>query len=322
MQNLPQLANNPLALTQSGVEWEEVPCLSAAGPESRHYMVKIDDSGNASVLFGDGLQGARLPSGRENIIASYRSGLGCVGNVAAGKLTLLKNRPAGLQGVTNPLPATGGVDPGITDSNRLTIGKGLQTFSRIVSLSDYQNFAQNFPGISKAQMTLVNYGKGKMLHLTIAALDGSLLASGNATFDSLNAAIIDNRAYPKPFVMDSYRSLYFEIAAHCLIRAGLDKSALQTQIEQKLKSAFSFNAMAFGQSIPVSFVTKEIQDIPGVVSVSITAFHLTGESPAYSPLLLGSQASWNASTKQFIPAGILLLNPQPQGLRLVIEEMN
>jgi len=48
-------------------------------------------------MFGDGVDGARLPSGRENIVASYRSGIGTGGNLDAGQLTLLKTKSASLR---------------------------------------------------------------------------------------------------------------------------------------------------------------------------------------------------------------------------------
>ena len=58
-------------------------------------------------MFGDGTRGARLPSGVNNLRATYRKGLGNDGNVAAEKLTQLITRPLGLKTVSNPLAAAG-----------------------------------------------------------------------------------------------------------------------------------------------------------------------------------------------------------------------
>ncbi|MBW2622223.1 MAG: hypothetical protein JRD68_04910 [Deltaproteobacteria bacterium] len=39
------------------------------------------DRDNETVLFGDGLDGARLPTGTNNVAATYSSGSGSAGNV-------------------------------------------------------------------------------------------------------------------------------------------------------------------------------------------------------------------------------------------------
>ena len=59
------------------------------------------------VTFGDGVRGARLPSGVNNVRATYRQGLGREGNVDAEKLTQLMTRPLGLKSVSNPLAGRG-----------------------------------------------------------------------------------------------------------------------------------------------------------------------------------------------------------------------
>ena len=42
-------------------------------PDGNTYQVKTDDKGNTTIQFGDGIRGARLPSGSNNISASYGS---------------------------------------------------------------------------------------------------------------------------------------------------------------------------------------------------------------------------------------------------------
>ena len=42
------------------------------------------------MIFGNGQQGARLPTGTENVKARYRTGIGRPGNVKAGQISLLE----------------------------------------------------------------------------------------------------------------------------------------------------------------------------------------------------------------------------------------
>ena len=106
--------------------------------------------GAAAIQFGDGVEGATLPTGQSNIQANYRVGLGSAGNVAAGTITTLVDRPLGVSGVTNPLPATGGQDAQSVDDIRTNAPLSVLTLGRAVSIADYQNFAASFAGIAKA----------------------------------------------------------------------------------------------------------------------------------------------------------------------------
>ena len=60
--------------------------------------VTTDEQGRDFVMFGDGMRGARLPSGVNNVRAAYRKGLGTDGNVGAGKLTQLDDAAARTEG--------------------------------------------------------------------------------------------------------------------------------------------------------------------------------------------------------------------------------
>ena len=104
-------SESTLSLRVEGVQWRQVPSLFAVGQTSRSYTVRINDGAEARVIFGDGRDGARLPTGQENVVAAYRSGIGVAGNVGAGSLMLLKTRPFGIRGVSNPSAASGGEDP-------------------------------------------------------------------------------------------------------------------------------------------------------------------------------------------------------------------
>jgi hypothetical protein len=57
-----------------GVEWTEAPSFYGQAAEGKVFVTKEDADNKTHVLFGDGLSGARLPSGTNNVVASYRYG--------------------------------------------------------------------------------------------------------------------------------------------------------------------------------------------------------------------------------------------------------
>src|SRR5690606_1767234 len=82
-----------LAIWVDAVKWREVATFFASGPKDRVYVVRRADDGTTSVHFGDGRQGARLPSGRENVRAVYRTGIGLEGIVDAEQIALMRTQP-------------------------------------------------------------------------------------------------------------------------------------------------------------------------------------------------------------------------------------
>ena len=110
------------------------------------------------VGFGDGVTGARLPTGRGNVIASYRQGLGATGNVDAQSLKTLLQPVLGVREVTNPAAAFGGVEAESLANIRENAPNTVRTFDRIVSIRDFEDAAREFAGIAKAKAKVDSAG--------------------------------------------------------------------------------------------------------------------------------------------------------------------
>lgn len=89
------------------VQWKEVEELFDSGSRDRYYIL---DGASGEIIFGDGIHGMIPPIGRDNIKASYKFGGGVSGNVAAGEINTIKTPVAGVDRVSNALPAEGGSD--------------------------------------------------------------------------------------------------------------------------------------------------------------------------------------------------------------------
>lgn len=61
--------------------WERVSSLESSGPRDRHYTAHENEQGRWVVTFGDGVRGARPPSGAQIVTATYESGGGQYGRV-------------------------------------------------------------------------------------------------------------------------------------------------------------------------------------------------------------------------------------------------
>ena len=154
-----------LQVRANGVAWTAVPTLYNQPPTAQVFTTLNLPGGSAQVQFGDSVEGSTLPTGQSNIQASYRTGIGAAGNVAAGAVTTLIDRPLGVSGVINPAPATGGQDPQSIDDIRANAPLSVLTLGRAVSITDYQNFATTFAGIVKAYAIWIPNGADRGVFL-------------------------------------------------------------------------------------------------------------------------------------------------------------
>ena len=278
-----------LAVRANDLLWKEVPSLYARGPAERAYEIKIDDDARASVLFGDGVEGARLPSGDHNVRATYRKGLGLAGNVAAAKITNLLSRPLGVTGASNPSPATGGEDPETTDQARTNAPLTVLTLERAVSIRDYRDFARAFAGIAKAHALWIPSGPARGVFLTVAGERGAAVPESSDTFVNLEDALHLYGDPLMPLVLKSYRDARFRLRASVKVAEDADAAVVLPEIETRLRAAFGFDARSFGQGVSVDEVSAAAHGVAGVVAVHVTELHRTDTpSPALVPRIFAA----------------------------------
>jgi hypothetical protein len=320
-------AQSTLTITVAGVRWRQAPFLYGLPRDQRAFAVQHDEQDHVTITFGDGRSGARLPSTREEVRAAYRVGIGQAGNVRAGSLSQLRAAPPGLAGVTNPLPASGGVDPESSDSIRANAPLGLRAMQRIVSMSDYEDFVRSFAGIGRAQARFFQRVQGGLLHITVADGDGGPVDPTSALFGNLLAAVDQARVAPVPKIqIDSYEALYFDVAARLIVNRDDEarQSLIEQQARQALSDAFTFQRRTFAQAVSAAEIINLLQPIAGVVGVEIErlayrppdAAGASPAAPAQAPTDLaaasepGALAAHPARLRKrvVLPAQLLLIN--------------
>ena len=140
--------SSTITLWVNGVQWTEVPNFYGQGPTAQVFVTQEDTSGNTHVLGGDGVNGARFPSGTGNIVASYRTGSGVALPPPASISVLLQPQP-GLQALANPVPPYGGADAASASDLRQLAPLSVLTFGRAVSVDDYAAIAAATPGVAR-----------------------------------------------------------------------------------------------------------------------------------------------------------------------------
>ena len=139
-----------LTVYVNGIKWLEVNSFFGKNENDQVYIVRQNDDGDSSVIFGDGIRGQRLPSGTDNIIGNYRFGAEkpCP---PANSITQISKPVKGLQSVKNMLAAFGGDDAEKEESLRTNAPKSALILGRVVSMKDMEALTAGFPGVRAVQ---------------------------------------------------------------------------------------------------------------------------------------------------------------------------
>lgn len=262
-------AASTLQVRINGLLWQEVPALYGRGSEDHVFVTRIDDSGVTTVEFGDGITGARLPTGQNNIQAVYRKGIGLGGLVSAGQLTSLLTRPLGIKSASNPEDATGAQDPESLDDARTNAPLTVLTLGRAVSLQDYEDFSRAFAGVAKALATWTWANQTQRVFITVAGPGGAEIKTDSDTYTNLLAAL---QQAGDPFVslcVKSFLPAYFRFAGKVKIDPAYKTDSVLAAVEAALRKQFSFDARKFGQPVFLSEVFAVVQAVPGVIAATV-----------------------------------------------------
>jgi predicted phage baseplate assembly protein len=312
---VPAGALSTLGIRVNDLLWREAPTFFDRGPNERIYITRTDDQGRTTIRFGDGITGARLPSGQENIRAKYRKGTGVGGNLPGDRLTQLMTRPLGLKGVTNPLAATGGADQeGLADA-RKTAPIAILTLGRIVSLQDYEDFARAFAGIAKALATWTWSGNTRGVFITVAGSGGAAVDTGSRLYKNLVNAIFGVGDPTVSFSVASYTPRFFRLAAGVQIDPNYINEKVIAAVTEELRKRFSFDARDFGQPVTRGEVVTVIQNVRGVVAVDLDKLYRTDQQPGLNDVLGAGAPQPGAETA--IGAELLTLDARPIRLEVL-----
>jgi len=307
-------AKSELVLRIGAVQWTELPSLYGRAPKDRVFRLDLDEQGASLLRFGDGVNGARLPSGVNNVRATYRKGIGAAGNVGAGTLTQAMTRPLGLKSVANLLPASGGTDPEAADAARLTMPLSVRTLGRAVSVLDYEDFARAYAGIAKAQAAVLRLPAGPTVAVTVAGDKGAVLNAGNPVWQNLLEALRAGGDPHVPLRLLAHQAGTFRLGLKVKCDPACDSQAVLAAVEAALRARYAFDLRALGQPVQQSDVIACAHSVAGVLAVDLDLLY--GGTQPHAQTLPSRQGRLLASRMRVVggvalAAELLVLNPAP-----------
>jgi hypothetical protein len=233
--------------------WSEVTTFIDSVAADPHYRVLLSDGGRAIVRMGDGNLG-RIPNG--TITIRYKTGGGAVrvdqGTLTVPEFSLVDGLGAQVNfSVTNPSPASSGLDSETLAEAQERVPKTLRTNQRSVTWGDFKIVAEGVDDVARAiiltsdQMTGIaeNYG-----HLYVVAR-GLQLSSGSyapavpsqALLDAVRDAIDNDQKSTITFAYDVLAAPYLtiNIVARVRLKQGANESTVAAAIRAHLADRFA-----------------------------------------------------------------------------------
>jgi predicted phage baseplate assembly protein len=244
-----------------------VSSLEPAGPQDRVYTVAQDEDGAARIMMGDGTHGARLPTGAENVTATYRAGIGGPGAVAAGQVSLLVRRPLGIRDVVNPAAAHDWAPAETLEEARVNAPLRVRTLDRAVSVTDFEDFARGFAGIGAARADLVWDGRVSRVVLTL--LGTGAVPVSDALLGDLRAALDAARDPSAALDLVHGEVLWFGVRVEITRDPTHEPDVVDAAVIAALQAAFAPTVRTFAAPVAAASALVVVRAVPGVLACTM-----------------------------------------------------
>jgi hypothetical protein len=307
-------ASNPtgtdttLEVYVNNVEWHETDTLAGLSAKDRSYITQTADDDSTTVTFGNGREGARLPTGNANVKAIYRNGIGQPGNVNAEQISLLQTRPLNAKAVINPIRASGGADRDTRDQARRNAPLAVMALDRLVSIKDYADFARTFAGIGKANSLRLSDGQRDLVHVTIAGAADIPIDYSSDLYTNLVQALRINGDPYLPIEVAVRRLRLMVISATVKILPDYLWEPVASDVRAALLNAFSFDNRDLGQPAFQSEAISIMQAVEGVGYVDLEKFDSVPEDVTAAHL---ADLATSLKLRDYISANLARTNPNP-----------
>lgn len=273
-----------LEVRVDGIVWKRVDTLFGRKPGERVYVVREDAEGKSFVQFGDGKTGTRVPSGKGNVTATYRTGVGATGAAATDAKPKAAGRLPEVKAIALPAPATGGAPAEIEDNARAAAPARMQSLGRLVGLADYEAEALSVPGVLKARALWTgDGGAAPAIRIVVLSASGSPADAGHIAevLRAINASRGPSR-WPVQVIHGERLPLAVELVAG--FDATLDETAIRAAVLEALgatgeegngigsgRGLFSWQQRQFGETAHASQIIAAVQNVVGVQWVELQA---------------------------------------------------
>jgi len=252
--------------------WVLVDTFAYSKPTDRHFMVEVDSSQNALIVFGDGIFGKR-PEPSSKITEAYcYITKGEVGNVGDGSITSL---PSDISSIliggecNNPYPAGGGSNYETFQQIRNHIPLSVKTLGVAITKQDFIDLATMVDGVRQAS---AEYECGKKLNIYIAPENGTV--ASHELCDKVYNHLSQHAPLTTWLNVKTAGMVNIMLSIDITGMKSYAASEIQAQVLNALINKYSPDNVKIGGDVRISDIYALIDNLPTVDYLNITAFYL------------------------------------------------
>ncbi len=268
--------------------WTEVESFSGLDADSLGF---VWDGADGSVRFGprvlypDGTPhqfGAIPPRGADIYLTEYRSGGGARGNVGRNTLTVMQTALPFIASVSNPEPATGGVDAETIENARARGAMTLRSGDRAVTAADFERLTlQAAPSVARASVVAPQNGAETVRLLIVPRVEKSpveLIVSdmnvSDELFHEVREFLNERRILGTAITVDTPSYIGVSIAAQISVVTGPNPDLVRHRATEELYRYLSpltggpdGAGWPFEQEVTAAEIINRLSDVRGVARV-------------------------------------------------------
>lgn len=291
--------NQELVVTVAGELYLATSTLSTAQSTDKVYTLRVSDSGESTITFGNGEFGVIPPEG-SLIEATYRvladeetRALQNSGNVNSNTITTVITVRTGVTGVNNDSQTTGGSPKESLEEIKINAPASLSALNRAVSLQDFRVLANTVTGVAKAVARAGEDDLDVVIHI---APDGGGFPSSTLKADVISFFDDKKMAKTQVFTRDP---IYQNVSAQMrvFVEDTFKQSEVLDNITTAIENLFDFENMDFGRPVLIKStgfdndlydLMESLESVQGISKISIDRFTLKPSIYAIRDLNEGS----------------------------------
>lgn len=280
----PRNALPTMRLNDGDDDWEPQRDLLASDRFATEFVVETENDGTPLLRFGDDTLG-KAPTPGKTLLASYRVGVGALGNVGRDTIVQPSTGLTDLT-VTNPLPGVGGLDPESMEEVRQFAPQAFRVQQRAVTEEDYVRLAEEHPEVQKAAARFRWTGSWHTVFVTVDRI-GGLSVDDDPEFEEEIRRWLDRfriAGYDLEITGPVYVPL--DIVLNVCVEPGYFRSDVKTSLLEAFsrfdladgrRGFFHPDNFTFGQPLYLSRIYERAMRVEGVASVEVTRMHRWGK---------------------------------------------
>jgi predicted phage baseplate assembly protein len=288
--------NSPISTLQvfvDNVAWTEASSFHGQSGDAKIFVTQRDKNQNTTVIFGDGINGARLTTGAGNVTAAYRYGSGPgnpnLGGPAQGSVVTVTTPTPGLASARNPVPMTGGSAPSTPSQVQQNAANSVLTFGRAVSPGDYEVIAARAASAQRTR-ALSAWDPQRCRNVFMIYVSG-----GPDCVAEAQAALAATADPNLPIVVNRATEIDLRLSLNVTYDRGVDPARIKERIVSALTDPsaglFAPSQMPIGATLYESQIYMACDKVAGVIALrGLTLRNITNLTPTEfptAPRLLG-----------------------------------